>query len=1242
MTLAADPLAPQKDLTSNELASGYGYAPGVSYVSGICNPAGRRSGTTTTVATAAEMRTALASCSYGDDIVIAAGGTLTTDSNLLQFPTLGAITATTPRQPPARMTTYVSTNAVSSTGTLMGGVIPTSPEKMASVTKTAAPVRMASVIIQGDPSYVRIMSSEAHLVTTPPPHTSWHITNYSHFAHMVQGNQSTAILGTPDFHTHYDQHHFRMEGIRFVNLPGFAAGNGVGAYVYLGSINAQISPNGSQQAPHHFIWDRCYLDGAAQGTGDVIGGYGSNRGIGGYADYFALMNSRCTGNFGSGGGSYQLESNAIAFSGGIGPTHIENNWLEGAGENVLMNANPVVGYPPPYIQSDCTFTRNWCIRPLTWRESFHYNAVPPNQRGEATVSIDAGGTTCTLAFSGATDINGDVWIPGDLFWTSTSGRPVAVSTLSTDARTFTLASPYTENAGGAGLRFACARARTLIEGGDGKKVTLSGAGNRTVTGTGTTWLTTLKPWVDAPPPGSGVYFGVNTNLTSTYQLAGSNNQKFNPVLKRILSVDSDTQLTLAEDYTAGSWTNVYYSVTLWDGMYRSVMKNLHEWKASNRIRIVGNVFENAWETFNGQGPNAWALNIAATGTFSYHRDQYYGYNVIIAAGLLHYYTGYPYNTDGPPQDPTLLPNRRICIEHNLCVDVANRKWITDYGLSPNINSVYQLFHPVASHSILSSRSGSVQDYQLRHNTIILSTDYDTSAQLIAFQFDDATDPNQTFQRFTVRDNIAHVGSHAVTRGGQTAGFFGAGDAYDVDAALAGTAPGNSAAPVSSDSICAYNVVMRNSAPAIGTHSNNFGGGFAGVADETSVGFQGYGSHVPYYLTQSATPTDYTLSALYTTSPGVCTVSGATVTISVGSFPSTIVAGVPFYVSGDGVDKSIRVLTRDSGSQLTLASSYLGTTGSGLTGILTFQGAASDATDGTVFTTAAGDATVSNISSVSYSESFTHANEATLSGIDQPWTQTVGSALGIASNAAQVQAVAFQIAVCQTNLRTASHFAQVTLSAFSGSSAQGGVCVNAASDGTSMYVFTSHAGLGSMELWKWVNGTKTTLATSGTAAGAGDVLKLDYNLSTHTLTGSVNGVTKISFTDPSPITSNTYAGIAAGRGGGGDAVSLDTFSAQTNITLDISLVTLASGTWSTYVAPFGHGLFPRYFLVSGDPAGDKTAIATRDSASVIALASAYPGTTGAGLTGVVSGPVQNGTDPGANTTVQNLLVSSIRT
>lgn len=403
------------------------------------------------------------------------------------------------------------------------------------------------------------------------------------------------------------------------------------------------------------------------------------------------------------------------------------------------------------------------------------------------------------------------------------------------------------------------------------------------------------------------------------------------------------------------------------------------------------------------------------------------------------------------------------------------------------------------------------------------------------------------------------------------------------------------------------------APAQAILASNAPAELYGVPDQINIGFANYAGG------------DYRLVDLYQTNAGACTISGATVTISGGTFPTTLVRDVPFRATVDGPLYVTKVLSRDSATQVTLQAAYPGTTGAGLTGLFTFKGTASDGSVGPIHTTAAGDCTVTNIPSASYSEAFTRADGAGLTGLAQTWTQTLGTAFGIASNAAQVQTTgATQMAICQTTLRSASHYAQVTLSTFvQASNALGGLMICAAANGTTFYALWAIPG--GMELWKWVSGTKTNLGTSGVGCVQGDVLKLEYTLSTQTLRASVNGTTRITVVDAS-IPANNFAGILGLRGSGGDAVSLDTFSAATNVALDISLVTLTSGTFPLTVDPTRGA---RTFKVSGDAATAETGIASYDSATQLQLAAAYPGTTGSGLTGEISGLIPSGKDPGCD-------------
>ena len=1245
MTLAADPLAPQRDLSVTELRSGYGYGSGVSYVGGVPNPAGVRSGVVTIVTTAAGLVSAVAAANFGDDIVIPNGtaNAITISTSMVTFPALTTITAATPRQAPPPMMDYSS-----GAGLAIAAPKPMSAAPPALTAPNVPVAALATMTPQGDPSYVRIMSGQAELVTNPPPHTTWHTTNYQRFAHLIQGDSVTAILGTPDTWTHYDHNHFRMEGIRFVNH----AGNGIGFYVSVGSSNAQVTNTGSFRSPDHFIFDRVYLDGDVSGNGVVPASLGSNRGISGQFDYFGLLNSRSHGMWRTASGDYNLEANTIAPTGSLGPLHLENNWLTGAGEITLANYGNNAALPAPYITSDATYTRNWLIRPLTWRETFHYNAVPPNQTGQARVSLDAGGTTLTMSFTGGSGLfgsNADMFEPGDLFWTATSGRPVQISAYTSES-VCTLLTPYTENAGASNLTGVFAVGRQVLDGSGANLVNVGGTGNRTVTSSsGTTvWLTTLKPYVDNPPPGCGVFFGVNTNLMSQ-----SSNQKIYPVMAQIVSVDSDTQLTLGSDYTsaianvakATSWTNQFYTVSLWDGNTRSVMKNLHEWKSSNRIRLVGNVLENAWATFNGQGANAVAFNAPSSGG-GFHRDGYVGYNLFVNTGLHVYYVGLAWTTFPPPQDPSLLTSRRFLMEHNLIVDAINYQWQANESTQPSINSLTYTLNP-GGFDIAAGSAGPA-DWQFRHNTALLSTDYQRYFRMLNPSTQSASD---IFNRFVFRDNILHVGDHAVGISLTQGGFVGGStnqanaDTYDADGMLGGTNPLAAAYPtISTDSVVAGNVFLRHSGSVVAAHTTSYGGLNAGFINETSVAFTNYGNaaNIPRWLTQSVVPSDYALTTVYQTDAGACTITGSTVTISSGTIPTTVGPGTPFRLITDTAAVMARVGTRTSATQVALTAPYSGTTGAGLTGLFSFVGAATDGTTSTLFVSATGAATVTNLTSVTVTESFTHADEASLSGLDNVWTQPFGTHWGITSNAAALQGTSSvrEVAVCQTSLRSPDHFCSAVLATYTQTSnAQGGVYARSNAAGTKMYFFhAAPASTNQFEFGTVTNGVSSTLNQyNGTTAAAGQGLKLTVTGSAYTC--EINNVVVMSGTDTS-VTTGNFVGIDGFRGAAGDAVAMDTLVAQTTTPLTAALVSLTGDQFPVGVTPTG--VFTRSFLASGDAASAATPLASYDSATQVVLSALYPGTTGAGLTAIITGLVPTGQDPGINTTAVLAAVAGIRT
>jgi hypothetical protein len=104
--------------------------------------------------------------------------------------------------------------------------------------------------------------------------------------------------------------------------------------------------------PQHIVIDRCYIHGNA--TGDI------RRGVALNGRSLAVVDSHLS-DFHEAG----AEAQAILGWSGPGPLKIVNNYLEGAGENVMFGgADPGV---PGLVPSDIEFRRNHLFKPLSWR-----------------------------------------------------------------------------------------------------------------------------------------------------------------------------------------------------------------------------------------------------------------------------------------------------------------------------------------------------------------------------------------------------------------------------------------------------------------------------------------------------------------------------------------------------------------------------------------------------------------------------------------------------------------------------------------------------------------------------------------------------------------------------------------------------------------------------------------------------------------------------------------------------------
>ena len=169
-------------------------------------------------------------------------------------------------------------------------------------------------------------------------------------------------------------HHYRFIGIELVpddsvsawqqikNIAADKLGRIVRAGTTTNLVELAANSKNADDIPHHIIFDRCYLHGDSQS--------GTRRGIAMNSAYTAVVDSYLS-NFKSIG----QDSQAIAGWDGPGPYRIANNYLEGAGENLMFGG----GDPAIYgmVPSDIEIVGNHFSKPLSWKhDNPGYAGVP--------------------------------------------------------------------------------------------------------------------------------------------------------------------------------------------------------------------------------------------------------------------------------------------------------------------------------------------------------------------------------------------------------------------------------------------------------------------------------------------------------------------------------------------------------------------------------------------------------------------------------------------------------------------------------------------------------------------------------------------------------------------------------------------------------------------------------------------------------------------------------------------------
>jgi PKD repeat protein len=175
-------------------------------------------------------------------------------------------------------------------------------------------------------------------------------------ARLRSPNSSAALRTAPGAH-HWD--------IRYIEFR--ANQGGLGDIIQLG--DGSSAQNSLAQVPHHLVLNHVYVHG------DPL--FGQKRGIALNAATVTISDSHISDCKGVG-----QDTQAIGGWNGPGPYVIENNYLEAAGENVLIGgSDPAI---PNLVADNVTVRRNYFSRPMSWRDPLV--ATPQAVTAAATTS----------------------------------------------------------------------------------------------------------------------------------------------------------------------------------------------------------------------------------------------------------------------------------------------------------------------------------------------------------------------------------------------------------------------------------------------------------------------------------------------------------------------------------------------------------------------------------------------------------------------------------------------------------------------------------------------------------------------------------------------------------------------------------------------------------------------------------------------------------------------------------------
>ena len=226
-----------------------------------------------------------------------------------------------------------------------------------------------------------------------------------------------AILQSPDndpaLRTAAAAHHWRIENVEFR-----ANRDGHNEIISLGSATQRSR----DEVPHTLVLDRLLITGDPQ--------LGQKRGIALNSAATEIRNCYIAGIRGVG-----MDTQAILGWNGPGPYLIENNYLEGAGENVMFGGGtPMI---PDLVPTGITIRRNLLSKPVAWREAivgtptalratassvggslgagtYIYSVVAERPSGQGTTAVSLPSATATATLDGASGTVALEWaaVPG--------------------------------------------------------------------------------------------------------------------------------------------------------------------------------------------------------------------------------------------------------------------------------------------------------------------------------------------------------------------------------------------------------------------------------------------------------------------------------------------------------------------------------------------------------------------------------------------------------------------------------------------------------------------------------------------------------------------------------------------------------------------------------------------------------------------------------------------------------------